>query len=101
MSLVAHEERLMTVLLGPHVSEKSTIAGESNQIVFKVRRDATKREIRQAVEKLFEVKVLNVAVTNVKGKEKRFSQIRGRRSDWKKAYVRLAPGSDIEFLNPE
>jgi large subunit ribosomal protein L23 len=101
MSLVAREERLMTVLLGPHVSEKSTIAGESNQVVFKVRRDATKREIRQAVEKLFEVKVLNVSVTNVKGKEKRFSQILGRRSDWKKAYVRLAPGSDIEFLNPE
>lgn len=101
MSLVAHEERLMTVLLGPHVSEKSTIAGENNQVVFKVRRDATKREIRQAVEKLFEVKVVNVTVTNVKGKEKRFGQIRGRRSDWKKAYVRLAPGSDIEFLNPE
>jgi large subunit ribosomal protein L23 len=101
MSLVALEERLMTVLLGPHVSEKSTIAGESNQVVFKVRPDATKREIRQAVEKLFEVKVLNVSVTNVKGKEKRFSQILGRRSDWKKAYVRLAPGSDIEFLNPE
>ncbi len=101
MTLVAREERLMTVLLGPHVSEKSTIAGESNQVVFKVRRDATKREIRRAVEKLFEVKVLNVSVINVKGKEKRFSQILGRRSDWKKAYVRLAPGSDIEFLNPE
>jgi len=101
MSLVAREERLMTVILGPHVSEKSTIAGESNQVVFKVRRDASKREIRQAVEKLFEVKVINVTVTNVKGKEKRFSQILGRRSDWKKAYVRLAPGSDIEFLNPE
>jgi len=101
MSLVAREERLMTVIVGPHVSEKSTIAGESNQVVFKVRRDATKREIRQAVEKLFEVKVINVTVTNVKGKEKRFSQILGRRSDWKKAYVRLAPGSDIEFLNPE
>lgn len=101
MSLVAHEERLMTVLLGPHVSEKSTIAGENNQVVFKVRSDATKREIRQAVEKLFEVKVENVTVANVKGKEKRFSQTRGRRSDWKKAYVRLAPGSDIEFLNPE
>lgn len=101
MSNVAHQERLMTVLLGPHVSEKSTNAGENNQVVFKVRRDATKREIRAAVEQLFEVKVLNVTVTNVKGKEKRFSQILGRRSDWKKAYVRLAPGSDIEFLNPE
>jgi len=101
MSGIAHQERLMTVLLGPHVSEKSTNAGENNQVVFKVRRDATKREIRAAVEQLFEVKVLNVTVTNVKGKEKRFSQILGRRSDWKKAYVRLAPGSDIEFLNPE
>jgi len=102
MSQVGHQERLMTVLLGPHVSEKSTLAGETNnQVVFKVRTDATKREIRQAVEKLFEVKVVNVTVANVKGKHKRFGQTLGRRSDWKKAYVRLAPGSDIEFLNPE
>ena len=102
MSQVAHEERLMSILLGPHVSEKSTLAGDaSNQVVFKVRTDATKREIRQAVEKLFEVEVQRVTVTNVKGKDKRFGVTRGRRSDWKKAYVRLAPGSDIEFLNPE
>lgn len=96
------EERLMTVLLGPHVSEKSTqLADAHNQIVFRVRRDADKAEIRRAVEKLFEVEVLNVRVVNVSGKQKRFGRRGGRRAHWKKAYVSLAPGHDIEFLNPE
>ena len=85
VSLASREERLMTVLVGPHISEKSTIAAEtSSQVVFKVRVDATKTEIRQAVEKLFDVKVDNVTVSNVKGKAKRFGQTRGRRSDWKR-----------------
>ena len=102
MSAVVHEERLMTVLVGPHVSEKSTLVAEaSNHVVFKVRTDATKREIRQAVEKLFDVKVDSVTVSNVKGKAKRFGQTRGRRSDWKKAYVRLAPGHDIDFIGAD
>ncbi|MCH7821467.1 MAG: 50S ribosomal protein L23 [Proteobacteria bacterium] len=98
MSVAAHQQRLMTVIRGPHLSEKSHMAAESNQVVFKVRRDATKREIRQAVELLFEVKVADVTVLNVKGKVKRFGQTRGRRNDWKKAYVRLAEGSSIESL---
>jgi large subunit ribosomal protein L23 len=98
MSLTAHQERLLTVIRGPHLSEKSHLAAESNQVVLKVRTDATKKEIRQAVELLFEVEVDGVSVVNVKGKEKRFGQTRGRRNNWKKAYVRLAEGSNIESL---
>ena len=98
MSVAAHHQRLMTVIRGPHLSEKSHMASESNQVVLKVRKDATKREIRQAVELLFDVKVADVTVMNVKGKVKRFGQTRGRRNDWKKAYVRLAEGSSIEPL---
>lgn len=98
MSQVLHQERLMTVIRGPHLSEKAHIAAESNQIVLKVRTDATKKEVQQAVELLFEVKVENVQILNVKGKTKRFQQTRGRRPDWKKAYVKLADGSSIEEL---
>ena len=98
MSSSAHQERLLTVIRGPHLSEKSHLAAESNQVVLKVRTDATKKEIRQAVELLFEVEVDRVTVVNVKGKEKRFGQTRGRRINWKKAYVRLAEGSNIESL---
>jgi large subunit ribosomal protein L23 len=97
-----NQERLMTVLLGPHISEKGTILAEKhNQIVFKVRRDASKAEIRAAVELMFEVKVDGVQVINQKGKSKRFGQHMGRRSDWKKAYVRLAEGHDIDFIGAE
>ena len=98
MSQAAHKERLMTVIRGPHMSEKSHMAAEQNQVVLKVRTDATKSEIKQAVELLFEVVVENVTVVNVKGKNKRFGQTRGRRSDLKKAYVRLAEGSEIDTL---
>ncbi len=98
MSLTAHQERLLTVIRGPHLSEKSHLAAENNQVVLKVRTDATKKEIRQAVELLFEVEVDGVTVVNVKGKEKRFGQTRGRRINWKKAYVRLAEGSNVETL---
>jgi large subunit ribosomal protein L23 len=102
MSIAAHQERLMTVIRGPHLSEKAHMAAEKNQVVLKVRTDATKTEIKQAVEFLFEVKVDNVQVVNVKGKTKRFGQIKGRRSDWKKAYVRLAEGSSLEsFLGAD
>lgn len=94
-----NQERLMTVLLEPHVSEKATLASEQgNQVVFKVRRDATKAEIGKAVEMMFEVKVEAVQVSVAKGKSKRFGQMSGRRSDWKKAYVRLAAGQTIDFL---
>ncbi len=98
MSQALHQERLMTVIRGPHLSEKAHIAAENNQVVLKVRTDATKKEIRQAVEFLFEVKVENVQVVNVKGKAKRFQQTRGRRPNWKKAYVKLADGVSIEEL---
>jgi len=98
MSSSAHQERLLTVIRGPHLSEKSHLAAESNQVVLKVRTDATKKEIRQAVELLFEVEVDGVTVVNVKGKKKSFGQTRGRRNNWKKAYVRLAEGSNIESL---
>jgi large subunit ribosomal protein L23 len=101
MSRTAHQERLMTVIRGPHLSEKSHVAAESNQIVFKVRQDATKAEIRQAVELLFEVDVDSVTVVNVKGKAKRFGATRGQRSNWKKAYVKLAEGSQLDFLGGE
>jgi len=96
MSQAAHQERLMTVIRGPHLSEKSHLVAEKNQVCLKVRKDATKKEIRQAVEMLFEVQVEGVQVVNVKGKTKRFQQTKGRRNDWKKAYVRLAEGSSLE-----
>jgi len=93
------QERLLQVLVSPHVSEKSTQAAEQvNQHVFRVAPDATKQEVRQAVEKLFKVKVVAVQVVNMKGKSKRFGARLGRRSDWKKAYVRLAEGDDINFV---
>ena len=98
MSAAAHQERLMTVIRGPHMSEKSHIAAENNQVVLKVRTDATKSEIKKAVELLFEVRVDNVTVVNVRGKNKRFGQTRGRRADWKKAYVKLAEGSSLEGI---
>ncbi len=92
------QERLMKVLLAPHVSEKSTLTADSvRQHVFKVLPDATKREVKHAVEMLFSVQVTQVRVLNVKGKLKRHGARRGRRSDWKKAYVKLAPGNDISL----
>ena len=98
MSRALHQERLLTVIRGPHMSEKAHIAAESNQVVLKVRTDATKKEVAQAVELLFEVKVEAVQVANVKGKTKRFQQTKGRRPNWKKAYVKLADGTSIEEL---
>jgi len=93
------QERLMKILLAPHVSEKSAFIDDRyNQVAFKVLKDATKPEIKSAVELLFDVKVKSVQVLNVKGKNKRFGMIRGRRSDWKKAYVSLEEGSEIDFL---
>ncbi len=94
-----NQERLMKVLLSPHISEKSSIvADQNNQIVLKVANDASKPEIKQAVELLFDVKVDRVQVSNVKGKTKRFGAKMGRRSDWKKAYITLQEGQEIDFL---
>lgn len=100
---MTNEERLMTILLAPQISEKSTLAADQKgQYVFKVVKDATKGEIKSAVEKLFKVEVEQVRVMNVKGKTKGRTGIRrGRRSDWKKAYVALKPGSEIEFIGAE
>lgn len=92
------KERLMKILLSPVVSEKSAmIADKANQFGFKVVPDATKPEIAQAVELLFDVKVKDVRTVNVKGKQKRFGAVMGRRNNWKKAYVRLQEGHDIDF----
>ena len=94
-----NEERLMKVLVAPLISEKSSIAAEQdNQVVFKVTTDATKPEIKAAVEMLFDVKVNAVRVANMKGKSKRFGQKLGRRNDWKKAYISLQEGQEIDFL---
>jgi len=91
-------DRLMQVLVGPIVSEKSTIAADANrQFIFKVLPDASKPEIRRAVELMFDVKVENVRVVNTKGKSKRFGAIMGRRNGVRKAYVKLAEGNDIDF----
>jgi len=97
-----NQERIYKVLLGPVVSEKSAAAGESgNQVVFKVLADASKLEIKAAVQSLFNTKVESVRVLNVKGKTKRTRYGVGRRSDWKKAYVRLEQGQDIDFAVAE
>jgi large subunit ribosomal protein L23 len=97
-----NQERLMQVLLAPTVSEKSTFVGEkNNQVVFRVADNATKPEIKAAVELLFKVKVKAVQVSNVKGKEKKTGRIIGRRRNWKKAYVSLAPGQEINFQATE
>lgn len=98
MSQAAHQERLMNVIRGPHLSEKAHRAAEKNQVVLRVRKDATKSDIKKAVELLFDVSVVDVSVVNVRGKNKRFGQVRGRRSDWKKAYVRLAEGSSPDSI---
>ena len=107
MNAAVKKERLMQVLLAPQVSEKSTFVGEkNNQYVFRVLADATKPEIRAAVELMFKIKVKSVQILNVKGKEKRFGRFIGRRSGWKKAYVSLMPGpegkkQEITFQAPE
>lgn len=90
----------MRVLLAPHVSEKSTVAADRiHQHVFKVLPDATKVEIKRAVELMFSVQVSQVRVVNMKGKQRRHGMRRGRRADWKKAYVKLAPGHDINLAS--
>ena len=97
-----NRERLMKVLIAPIVSEKSTRVADSNrQFVFKVVTDASKPDVRKAVELMFDVKVDGVQIANVRGKTKRFGQSFGKRSDWKKAYVTLAEGHDIDFMGAE
>ena len=93
------EERLLKILLSPHISEKGTLI--KKQYVFEVARDAIKPEIKRAVESQFGVTVKSVRVCNVKGKTMRFRKIRGRRKNWKKAYVMLMPGSEIDLATSE
>ena len=93
-----NQERIFKVLLGPHITEKSAMSqGAATQVVFKIANNASKLEVKKAVEQLFEVKVEGVRLVNVKGKTRRTKTGLGQRSDWKKAYVRLAEGQDIDF----
>lgn len=92
------QARLMQVLLAPRITEKATMQADTcSQYVFKVASDANKQEVKQAVELLFDVKVASVQICNVKGKRKSFGRMAGQRSDWKKAYVGLQEGHDINF----
>ncbi len=102
MNIAQTQERLFQVILAPQITEKATyIADKYQQIAFKVRTDATKPEIKAAVELVFKVEVLSVSVANVKGKTKRAGRIMGSRKDWKKAYVSLKPGQEINFAAGE
>jgi len=92
------EFNLSNVIKAPVVSEKSTVAAENdNRVVFKVANQATKLQVKKSVELMFNVEVEKVQLLNVKGKTKRFGRFMGKRSDWKKAYVKLKPGHDIDF----
>lgn len=96
------KERLLKVILAPCVTDKSyRVAEAGNQIVFKVASDATKPEVKAAVEMLFDVNVEAVRVLNMKGKKRRFGRIEGRTKDWKKAFVRLQEGQDINLIGAE
>ncbi len=96
------QDRLLQVILAPQITEKAThIADKNQQVAFKVRTDATKPEIKAAVELMFKVEVQGVTVANVKGKTKRAGRRIGQRKDWKKAYVSLKPGQEINFAAGE
>ena len=93
-----NREQLMNVLISPHITEKSSFAMQNhNQYTFRVRRNATKTDIKQAVELMFDVKVEGVQVLNEPGKSRRFGRTTGRTQDWKKAYVSLAAGQAIDY----
>lgn len=95
-----NQQRLMQVLLAPQISEKATyVADKNEQVIFRVVFDATKPEVKAAVELLFKVGVESVQIANVKGKQKRFGRFMGSRKGWKKAYVCLKPGQEINFVD--
>ncbi len=96
-----NQERMLTIILGPHISEKTSVISEmANQVTFRVAADATKPEIKKAIEFLFKVQVKNVQVLNVKGKTKRTARGKTRRRpDWKKAYISLEQGQEIDFAD--
>ena len=89
----------MKVLQRPHISEKSALIADGHQLIFRVLKDANKQEIKAAVELMFQVKVADVRVLRQKGKAKKFGQMMGKRSDWKKAYIRLMPGQELDIMN--
>ena len=102
MNTTLSQERLLQVVLAPQITEKATrIADKHQQVAFKVRTDATKPEIKAAIELLFKVEVQAVSVVNVGGKSKRAGRTMGKRKDWKKAYVSLTPGQEINFAAGE
>jgi large subunit ribosomal protein L23 len=93
-----NREQLMSVLIAPHVTEKTSLAMQNhNQYTFRVRREASKTDIRKAIELMFDVKVAGVRVVNEPGKTRRFGRTAGRTQDWKKAYVSLASGQTIDY----
>lgn len=95
-----NHQRLMQVLLAPQISEKATyVADKNGQVIFRVASDASKPEVKAAVELLFKVVVKSVQLANVKGKRKRFGRGVGLRKSWKKAYVNLASGQEINFID--
>ena len=95
-----NQQRLMQVLLAPQISEKATwVADKNEQIIFRVASDATKPEVKAAVELLFKVTVESVQIAVVKGKKKKFGRFMGARKNWKKAYVSLMPGQEINFVD--
>lgn len=98
-----NQERLLKIILAPHISEKATYIGENNnQTIFRVVSDATKKEIKDAIELLWKeqkIEVKNVQTINVKGKRKRVGRFMGRRSDWKKAVISIEKGQELNFTN--
>jgi len=101
MSRLTRTDRLATILIEPYVKEKTMNLMAQGQVAFKVRKDATKPEIKAAVELMLDKKVDSVRVINVPGKTKRFGQTMGKRTGWKKAYVKLTEGQDLDFLGLE
>jgi large subunit ribosomal protein L23 len=102
MSKKIRHDQIRTILIEPHVSEKTTLLNQENgQIAFKVRSDSNKKQIKRAVEEMFNVKVSSVKTVSVKGKKKRMGMRSGKTNDWKKAYIKLAEGQNLDFMNTE
>jgi len=102
MSQKIRHDQIRTILIEPHVSEKTTLLNQnSGQIAFKVRSDSNKKQIKRAVEEMFKVKVSSVKTVSVKGKKKRMGMKSGKTNDWKKAYIKLEEGQNLDFMNTE
>ena len=102
MSQKIRHDQIRTILIEPHVSEKTTLLNQnSGQIAFKVRSDSNKKQIKRAVEEMFKVKVCSVKTVSVKGKKKRMGMRSGKTNDWKKAYIKLEEGQNLDFMNTE